>query len=59
MSIDKLTMRVKKAAGNRTDEERLQLLKKAKILTQDSLYNSRFFTKDTVNKSKQARTVIK
>ncbi len=44
--------RAKKSAKNRTPEERFQLLVESKILTKNGTYNSRFFTKETVEKSK-------
>ncbi len=52
MDMDELLKRAKKSAKNRTPEERFQLLVESKILTKNGTYNSRFFTKETVEKSK-------
>lgn len=52
MDMIELLKRAKESAKNRTDEERRQLLIDAKILTKKGHYNSRFFSKETVEKSK-------
>lgn len=52
MDIEDLTKKVKELAAKRTDEERLKLLVDAKILTKNGTFNSRFFSKETVDKSK-------
>jgi hypothetical protein len=45
--------KAKESARLRSDEERRQLLADAKILTKEGYYNSRFFSKETVEKSKK------
>lgn len=52
MDTNELLIRLKEQASQRTKEERFQLLVDAKILTKNGHYNSRFFTKETVEKSK-------
>lgn len=51
MTIVELTAKVKAAAQQRTADERFELLKDARILTEKGIYNSRFFTRETVEKS--------
>ncbi|ELY4929540.1 MULTISPECIES: hypothetical protein [Enterobacterales] len=53
MDMVELLRRAKESAKHRSDEERRQLLIDAKILTKEGHYNSRFFTKETVEKSKK------
>ncbi|EPT9140715.1 MAG: hypothetical protein RSE29_08895 [Leclercia sp.] len=57
MSIIELTAKVKAAAQQRTAEERLELLKDAHILTTKGVYNRRFFTEETVAKSRNKAKV--
>ena len=52
MDMLELLKKAKESAKNRTDEERRQILIDAKILTKKGHYHSRFFTKETVEKSK-------
>ncbi len=53
MDMVDLLKRAKESARLRSDEERRQLLVDAKILTKEGHYNSRFFSKETVEKSKK------
>jgi hypothetical protein len=53
MDMVELLKRAKESAKVRTDEERRQILIDAKILTKEGNYNSRFFSKETVEKSKK------
>ena len=53
MDMVELLRRAKESAKHRSDEERRQILIDAKILTKEGHYNSRFFTKETVEKSKK------
>ncbi|AJB39024.1 TPA: hypothetical protein ACGBQE_004486 [Escherichia coli] len=55
MDIEELTKKVKERAAKRTDEERFKLLVDAKILTKNGTFNSRFFSKETVEKSKEIK----
>lgn len=52
MDMIELLRKAKESAKNRTDKERRQILIDAKILTKKGHYNSRFFSKETVEKSK-------
>lgn len=52
MDMNELLRKAKESAKNRTDEERRKILIDAKILTKKGHYNSRFFSKETVEKSK-------
>lgn len=54
MDITELLRKVKESAKNRTDEERFQLLVDSKILTKEGYFDPRFFSKETVRKSKLA-----
>lgn len=54
MDMTELLRKVKESAKNRTDEERFQLLVDAKILTKEGHFDPRFFSKETVRKSKLA-----
>lgn len=58
MDIEELTRKVKERAAKRTDEERFKLLVDAKILTKNGTFNSRFFSKETVEKSKEAKMAV-
>ncbi|MET4058235.1 hypothetical protein ABIC12_002731 [Pantoea agglomerans] len=53
MSIEELTAKIREESKNRTSKERFELLVEAKILTRQGNYNSRFFSKETVAKSKR------
>lgn len=53
MDMVELLKRAKESARVRTNKERLQILVDAKILTREGHYNSRFFSKETVEKSKK------
>lgn len=52
MSMAELINSVKKSADKRTDEERTRLLIEAHILDKDGNYDARYFSPDTVKKSK-------
>lgn len=52
MDMTELLKRAKESAKNRTDEERFQILVDAKILTKEGYFDPRFFSKETVRKSK-------
>lgn len=54
MDMTELLRKAKESAKNRTDEERFQLLVDAKILTKEGHFDPRFFSKETVRKSKLA-----
>lgn len=54
MDMTGLLRKAKESAKNRTDEERFQLLVDAKILTKEGYFDPRFFSKETVRKSKLA-----
>jgi len=52
MSMAELINSVKQSADKRTDEERTRLLIEAHILDKDGNYDARYFSTDTVKKSK-------
>ncbi|WP_156168767.1 hypothetical protein [Yersinia pekkanenii] len=52
MDMEELLRKARESAKNRTPEERFKLLVESKILTKNGTYNTRFFTKETVEKSK-------
>jgi len=52
MSVDELIKKVKESSNKRTLNEKKDILIKAKILNNDGYYDSRFFTSETVEKSK-------
>ncbi len=57
MNIKELIRRIEVADRKRTKKDRFKLLVKAKILDKDGYYDSRFFSKDTVEKSKLSRNI--
>jgi hypothetical protein len=52
MSIVELMERAKISASKRTKKERKRLLIEAKIITKNGTYNSLYFSKETVEESK-------
>ncbi len=56
MSIVELMNRAKESASKRTDEERNRLLIEARILDEDGNYDARYFSKETVEKSKEKKS---
>lgn len=54
MSITELTQRIRQAAKHRSPEQERELLRKAHILDDNGYYCARFFSKETVRKSKEA-----
>lgn len=53
MSVTELTQRIIEAAKHRTPEQEQELLRKAHILDRDGYYCARFFSKETVQRSKE------
>jgi hypothetical protein len=57
MSVIELMQKAKVSASKRTKVERKKLLVEAKIITKNGTYNARYFSQETVSKSKSiART---
>ncbi len=54
MSVDELIKKVQASSEKRTIDEKKAILVKAKILNNDGYYDARFFTPETVAKSKTA-----
>lgn len=54
MSVDELIKKVQASSKKRTLNEKKAILVKAKILNDDGYYDARFFTPETVAKSKIA-----
>jgi len=54
MSIDELIAKVKESEKKRTQQQRRELLIKAHILDDNGHYDTRYFRKETVERSKQA-----
>jgi hypothetical protein len=52
MSVTELMQKAKVSASKRTKVERKKLLVEAKIITKNGTYNSRYFSQETVSKSK-------
>ena len=52
MSVTELLIRAKKSASTRTKQERRKILVEAKIITKNGTYNSRYFSKETVEENK-------
>jgi hypothetical protein len=52
MSMVELMNKVKESASKRTDEEWNRLLIEARILDKDGNYDARYFSKETVERSK-------
>ena len=55
MSIVELMEKAKLSANKRTKQDRKQLLVIANILDSNGIYDSRYFSEQTVNKSKKRR----
>ena len=55
MSITELMKKAKISASKRTQEDRRKLLIQAHVLDSDGVYDSRYFSEQTVNKSKERR----
>jgi len=55
MSITELMEKAKISASKRTQQDRRKLLIQARILDSDGVYDSRYFSEQTVNKSKERR----
>ena len=55
MSITELMEKAKISASKRTQEDRRELLIQARVLDSDGVYDSRYFSEQTVNKSKDRR----
>ena len=55
MSITELMEKAKISASKRTQEDRRELLIQARVLDSDGVYDSRYFSEQTVNKSKERR----
>ena len=55
MNIEELTQKTKQDSANRTPEERFELLVQSKILTRKGHFHPKFFSKETVEKSKIAK----
>lgn len=52
MSVTELLVRAKKSASTRTKEDRKKILVEAKIITRKGTYNSRYFSKETVEENR-------
>lgn len=52
-----LMERIKKCNHSRSHEERMDLLRKANILDENGYYDEKFFSKETVDKSKEGKTM--
>lgn len=52
MSVTELLVRAKKSASKRTKEDRKKILVEAKIITKKGTYNSRYFSKKTVEENR-------
>jgi len=52
MSVEELIKKVQESSKRRTLDEKKEILVKAKILNNDGYYDERFFTPETVAKSK-------
>jgi len=55
MSITELMEKAKISASKRTQQDRKELLIQACVLDSDGVYDSRYFSEQTVNKSKERR----
>jgi len=55
MSITELMEKAKISASKRTQQDRRELLIQARVLDSDGVYDSRYFSEQTVNKSKERR----
>lgn len=53
MSIIELTQYVKESSKTMTAEKRTELLMRAKIITREGNYNSRFFSVETIQKDRE------
>ncbi len=58
MSITELMEKAKISASNRTREDRKKLLVEAHILDADGYYNAKYFSTNTVKKSKAVKRAI-
>ena len=54
MTIDELIERIQESAKHRTPEQEMKMLRKAHILDRNGHYCARFFSKETVEMSKEA-----
>ncbi len=52
MDIRELTKKIKESASKMTREEKIQLLKDAKIIDESGYYCEEFFSKETVAKDR-------
>ena len=57
MSITELLEKAKHSASTRTPRERKRILIEAKIITKEGRYNSRYFSKETLEANKHNNTV--
>jgi len=55
MLISELIKKAKISASKRTKKDRKNLLIKSHILDSNCIYDSRYFSKETVNKSKKKK----
>ena len=55
MSITELMEKAKISASKRTQQDRKKLLINARVLDSNGVYDSRYFSEQTVNKSKARR----
>jgi hypothetical protein len=54
MCIKKLMAQVKKSAANRTHEDRLSMLRDAKIIGSNGFYHKDYFSAETVEKDRNS-----
>lgn len=58
MGIDELIVKAKQSSQKRTREEKIQMLKDAKIIGEDGFYLEEFFSKETIEKDRKANIPI-